>query len=61
MEDFEALNIKSIPRRRNMVVDALEISTSALQPIKRKKISFPANPKINSNKAQKFHEQSTKQ
>ena len=31
MDDFEALNIKSILRRKNMVVDALTISASALQ------------------------------
>ena len=33
LDDFEALNTKSIPRRKNMVVDALSISTSALQPV----------------------------
>ena len=30
MDDFEALNIKSIPRRKNVVVDALAISVGAL-------------------------------
>ena len=38
MDDFEALNIKSIPRRKNMVVDALAILASALQPIERTKL-----------------------
>ena len=38
MEDFEALNIRSIPRRRNMVANALVISASALQPIERMKL-----------------------
>ena len=31
MEDFEALNIRSIPRTKNMVADALAISANALQ------------------------------
>ena len=35
MDDFEALNIKSIPRRKNVVADALAISASALQPVER--------------------------
>ena len=38
MDDFEALNIKSIPRRKNMVLDALVISASALQLVKRTKL-----------------------
>lgn len=38
MEYFEALNIGSIPKRRNVVVDALAISTSALEPIERMKL-----------------------
>ena len=38
MDDFEALNINSIPRRKNMVVDALTISASALQLVKRMKL-----------------------
>lgn len=37
MEDVEALNVKLIPRRKNIVIDVLGISTSALQPIERKK------------------------
>ena len=38
MDDFEALNIKSIPRRKNMVADALAILASALQPVERMKL-----------------------
>ena len=38
MDDFEALNIRSILRRKNMVVDALAILASALQPVKRTKL-----------------------
>ena len=37
---FEALNIKSIPRRKNVVADALAISASALQPIERTKLKI---------------------
>ena len=38
MDDFEALNIKSIPRRKNVVADTLAISASAWQPVERKKL-----------------------
>lgn len=38
MEYFEALNVKSILRRRNVVTDALVISVSALQPMERMKL-----------------------
>ena len=38
MDDLEALNIKSIPRRKNMVENALVILASALQPVERKKL-----------------------
>jgi hypothetical protein len=40
MDDFEALNINSIPRRKNMVADALAILASTLQPVKRKKLKI---------------------
>ena len=40
MDDFKALNIKSIPRRKNMVADALAISTSALQLVERTKLKI---------------------
>ncbi len=40
LDDFEALNIKSIRRRKNMVVDALAISISALQPVERTKLKI---------------------
>lgn len=38
MDDFEALNIKSISRKKNMVANALAISASALQPFERMKL-----------------------
>ena len=38
MDDFEALNIKSIPRRNNVVENALAISVSALQLVERTKL-----------------------
>lgn len=40
MENFEALNIRSIPRRRNMIVNALAISASALQLVERTKLKI---------------------
>ena len=40
MDDFEALNIKSIPRRKNMVANALVISASALQLVERTKLKI---------------------
>ena len=40
LDDFEALNIKFIPRKKNVVVDALAISASALQPIDRTKLKI---------------------
>ena len=40
MDDFKALNIKSIPRRKNMVADALAISASALQLVERMKLKI---------------------
>ena len=40
MDDFEALNIKSIPRRKIMVANALAILDSALQPVKRTKLKW---------------------
>ena len=38
LDDFKALNIKSVPRRKNMVIDALAILESVLQPIERTKL-----------------------
>ena len=38
MDDFEDLNIRSIPRRKNMMADTLTILASVLQPIERKKL-----------------------
>ena len=38
MDEFESLNIKSIPRRKNVVADTLSISASTLQPVERKKL-----------------------
>ena len=40
MDDFEALNIKSIPTRENMVTNALIISASALQLVERTKLKW---------------------
>lgn len=40
MDDYEPLNIKSIPRRKNMVVDVLTISASALQLVERAKLKI---------------------
>ena len=37
-DDFESLSIRSIPRRKNMVADAVAISASALQPVERTKL-----------------------
>ena len=38
MEDFEALNVRSTPRRRNVVANALAILASTLQLVERIKI-----------------------
>jgi len=38
LDDFEALNIKSIPRRKNLVADTLAISASTLQTVERTKL-----------------------
>lgn len=53
-EDFQAFNIKSIPRRRNAVADALATSASALLPLERTKlkrfsIELVATPSITDN------------
>jgi hypothetical protein len=40
MDDFKALNMRSILRRKNMVENALAISTSALQPIEQTKLKI---------------------
>ena len=40
MDDFEALNVRSISRRKNMVANALAISASALQPVERTKLKI---------------------
>ena len=54
MDDFEALNINSIPRRKNMIADALAILASTLQPAKRMKlkqfsVELVATPSILNN------------
>ena len=38
LDEFEALNIRSIPRRKNVVADALTISAGALQLVERTKL-----------------------
>ena len=40
LDAFKNLYIKSIPRRKNMVVDALAISASALQLVERMKLKI---------------------
>ena len=40
MDEFEALNIKSIPRRKNVVADTLAILENTLQPIERMKLKI---------------------
>ena len=54
MDYFRDLNIKCIPRRKNMVANALTISASALQPIERMKlkqffVELVASPSILDN------------
>ena len=54
MDDFEALNIKSIPRRKKIVADALTILASALQLVERTKlrifsVELVADPSILNN------------
>ena len=40
LDEFKALNIKCIPKRKNMVADALAISTSALELVERTKLKI---------------------